>query len=151
METQSLVPWKDSTASEWLGKQEAWQRLLQYVCATLESDPRKYPNQIRAAASLVIMLGREGFWSIAHGQRDREHLASLAKRQLAQIKQMYSIESRGNPTLLGDPAYKKFMQTLDEEMRLLEARMNGEEINLADEAPSSWGDFWNVTFQKAQS
>lgn len=146
-----MVPWNDASASEWLGKQEAWQRLLKYICATLESDPRKYPNQIRAAAAMVILLGREGIWSIASGQREREHLVALAKRQLAQIKQMYSIESRGNSTLSGDPAYKKFMQTLDEEMRLLEARMNGEEINLADAPPSSWGDFWNLTLSKVQS
>lgn len=129
-------------ATRWLTASEHWSRLLSMVKRTLENDAQRFPHQIRAASSFVIMLCREGYWPSRQGQRERDEIVALAKRQLTVVRQAYAFEARSRPELLANPDYKAILQGLDDELRLLDARLADEPVNLPDRAPACWGKFF---------
>ncbi len=142
MRYSPLAPWMNREATRWLASSDHWMRLLSMVKRTLENDARKFPHQIRAAASLVIMLCREGYWPARYDQRERDEIVALAKRQLMVVRQAYAFEARSRPELLANPDYKAILQGLDDELRLLDARLADEAVNLPDRAPACWGQFF---------
>lgn len=142
MRYSALAPWMDEEATRWLGTSDQWVRLLAMIKRTLENDARRFPHQIRAAASLVIMLCREGYWPIKSSQRERDEIVSLAKRQMTVVRQAYAFEARSRPELLANTDYKAILQVLDEELRLLDARLADEPVNMPDRPPLHWGKFF---------
>ncbi|MEZ6093275.1 MAG: hypothetical protein R3C03_03410 [Pirellulaceae bacterium] len=111
---------------------------------TLRNDPKKFPHQIRCAASLVILLCREGLWPVRISNDEIVELAALARRQLTQIKQMFSAESRAKPEVANTEEFRLLMKTLDEEIRCLDARGSDVPLNIPNEPPSGWGAFWDA-------
>lgn len=138
------APWEDAAVQKWIYDNDAWRKFLELVRGTLANDPKQFPHQIRAAVSLVIMLCRSGLWPAKGGQRDLDGIVNLAKHQLMQIKQRFATQARANPQLAGEPQFKQFMKSLDQELRILDARMADEPLTLPDESPCTWGDFWNI-------
>jgi hypothetical protein len=141
MRYSPLAPWMNEQATRWLATSEQWLRLLSMVKRTLENDAQRFPHQIRAASAVVIMLCREGYWPARFDQRERDEIVALAKRQLTVVRQAYAFEARSRPELLANPDYKAILQGLDDELRLLDARMADEPANLPDRPPSCWGKF----------
>lgn len=142
MRYSPLAPWMNERATNWLATSDNWLRLLSMVKRTLENDPRRFPHQIRAAVAMVILFCREGYWPARLGQRERDEIVSLAKRQLMVVRQAYALEARSRPELLANPDYKAILGGLDDELRMLDARMADEALNMPDAPPKSWGKFF---------
>ncbi len=117
------------------------QRMTRLVLKTLENDPRQFPIQIRAAAALVILLGRRGLWP-AHDQEEMNGIAAQARRCLSVVREYYSIESKRREDVATHSGLHRLLKTLETEMRILDARQSEEPLNIPDAPPESWGNIW---------
>ncbi len=139
MNNLNLEPWLDEDAARWLATLESWPRMIKLILTTLKQDPRKYPHQIRAAAATVIMIGKKGLWPNHSGVMPVPEAASLARRQLAQVKHLISVQARIDRNLVKDRAFRSLLNSLDEELRILEARTeDSESASHPQRPPTTW-------------
>ena len=138
-----LEPWNDPAARQWLASLKSWRKMARMIQSTIKQDPQKYPHQIRAAAAAVIMLAREGLWPEAEGVLPIEDIAAVTRRQLSQVRHGISVQTRVNRELMKDRSFRQLLKSLDQELRLLEARGSAEEHEIPQEPPATWGKFWN--------
>ena len=136
-----IAPWENPEASDWLCAFQPWKRIIRKVRETLALEPRNNPHEIRAAAMLVILFCREGTWPNYHDPNEGAEIVGLARRQLSVVRQMFTLEGRNNSKLMANRNYKMLLKTLEEEIRILESRLSDEEVNMANQAPCTWGDF----------
>ena len=142
MDISELSPWSDSRANAWLEDSKSWDLFTSMIARTLDNDPRRYPQQIRAAAAFVILFCRPGLWPSHRGKSELEELIALARRQLSQVRQLFAAESRQRPEITSSPDFRTLMKTLDEEMRCLDARLSEMPLNIPNSPPTSWGRFF---------
>ncbi len=142
MDISELSPWNDREAKIWLKDSRPWELFTSMIARTLENEPRRFPQQIRAAAAFVILFCRPGLWPTGRGTAELEDLVALARRQLSQVRQLYAAESRQNPDIMNSPDFRSLMKTLDEEMRCLDARLSVTPLNIPNSPPTSWGRFF---------
>jgi hypothetical protein len=142
MDISELSPWNDRETNIWLKDAKAWELFTSMIARTLENDPRRYPQQIRAAAAFVILFARPGLWPTRRDAMELENLIALARRQLSQVRQLFAAESRQRPEVTSSPDFRMLMKTLDEEMRCLDARLSEMPLNIPNSPPISWGRFF---------
>jgi hypothetical protein len=121
---------------------QSYRNLLKMIRRTLELDARKNPHEIRAAAAFVILLCRENLWPARDGIEELDRIANLATQQLTKIKQLFEQRCRMERELLANPAYRSMLDSLDQEIRILESRISDPKPMMPQEPPTSWGDFW---------
>jgi len=141
------LPWENEKAAAWVQNSDALRKTCQLVEGTLRLDAQQYPHQIRAAAAMVIMLGRPGLWStLSHEEEivldDIDKLVSLAQRGLSAVRTHFESKGRQNPELLNRPEFKNLLDSMLEEQRILESRMSETPSRLPQKPPCSWGTFW---------
>ena len=134
-------PWADANAQAWLTSSGGWQKIGRLIHSTLSLEPSEHPHQIRAAASLVILFGREGLWP-QETRNELDEVVDLARRKLVLIKSFFTSEARVKGNLTSNPAFKELMESLDQEIRILESRSNDEPSGKSQQPPASWGPFW---------
>lgn len=135
-------PWESESATKFLASCQSYRNLLKMIRQTLELDARNSPHEIRAAAALVILLCRENLWPARDGLEELDRVANLATQQLTKIKQLFEQRCRIDPKLLANPNYRSMLDSLDQEIRILESRISDPKPTLPKQPPSSWGDFW---------
>ena len=140
---KQLEPWSDSDASHWLVHLDSWKKVAAQTVTTLQLEPTQFPHRIRAAAAMVIMFGRPDIWPAAD-LRQFDKVIDLARRQLVQVKSYFTSEARRVAAMASSPAYRTLMQSLDEEIRILESRMTDPPMKLNQQPPVTWGDFWTL-------
>lgn len=91
---------------------------------------------------MVIMMGRKGVWPERIDLPSLDDSVAVARRQLAQVKHHFSVSARINPDLKKHPGFRSLLDSIDNELKILESRMSENELNMPDEPPSSWKDFW---------
>ena len=95
--------------------------MTRLIKSTLTLEPSEYPHQIRAAAALVILLCRPNLWP-GESIRELDEVVDLARRKLVLIKSFFTSEARVKGNLTSDPAFKRLMKSLEQEIRILESR-----------------------------
>ena len=140
-QTINLEPWSDKQAQVWLRSFKSWEKMARLIKSTLTLEPTEYPHQIRAASALVILLCRDKLWP-AGSVRELDEVVDIARRKMVMIKSHFTSEARVNSRLTSDPSFKRLMQSLDEEIRVLESRMSDPPLRLPQNPPCTWGDFW---------
>ena len=140
-------PWDDAHAIRWFEASDSMRQMCRLIEGTLRLEVDSRPHEIRAAASMVIMLARQGLWSTASRSEENviqelDQLVGLAARQMSAVKQLFEKNMRANPDLQNDPSYKKFMESVTQEIRILESRMTDSPSKLPEKPPCTWGDFW---------
>ncbi len=138
---QIPAPWDTSQGSDWLASFDPWLQTTRLIHGTLKMDTTDHYHEIRAAASMVIMFCRENLWPIKDDST-RVEILELASRQLSNIKQLYEYKARSNPKLKTNPSYRSLLTSLDEEIRIIEARMSDDKPMMPGTPPITWGDFW---------
>lgn len=111
------------------------------IHGTLKLDPKDHAHEIRAAASMVVMFARDGLWPESEIET-LESVIELAARQLSHVKQLYETKARIRPELQSSPSYRKLLKSLDEEIRILEARVADPPPKMPNTPPNTWGKFW---------
>lgn len=119
------APWDDDSAADWFGDLFEEIPLAKKVEETLNLDPEEYAVEIRAAASLLIMLGRTYVWPI--GDIDR-HL-QLAIAQMEKVQAVFQDEP-------------EFAGAVADEIAVLKSRQANVKDAPVIPQPSSWGNFW---------
>ncbi len=136
------APWETESAKDFLTGFDAYKNVMRTIEKTLQQDAKVYPNEIRAAAAMVIILCRENLWPTKGGVERRDKVVHLAARQLTNIKQLFEQRGKIKPELLTNKNYRKLLTALDEEVRVLEARLSDPKPQMPNETPSTWSDFW---------
>jgi hypothetical protein len=77
-------PWDNDGAADWYGELFEKTQLAMYVEEALNQDPEESPDVIRAAAFLLVQLGRVYIWPIHEMDR---HLG-LAIQKLEAIREL---------------------------------------------------------------
>ncbi len=122
-------------------------QMCRLIEGTLRLEVDSRPHEIRAAACMVILLARKNLWSTSARSPDKnedemDRLVGLASRQMGAVKQLFEKNLRARPQLQNDPSYKKFMESVTQEIRILESRMSKTKSKLPEEPPCTWGKFW---------
>jgi hypothetical protein len=141
MSQPNRSPWFQPDAVTWASGNEAMRRFTRLILKTLENDPRQFPIQMRAAASMVIMLCREGMWP-AHDKQELDDVVGQARRNLSVIREFYSIESKRRDDVATHASLNRLLKTIETEMRILDARQSEEPLNIPNEPPEAWGNIW---------
>jgi len=140
-------PWNDPDAVKWVSNSDSMRQMCRLIEGTLRLEVDSRPHEIRAAACMVIMLGRKNLWSTStYGDEEvadeLDRLVGMASRRMVAVKQIFEKNLRAKPELQNDPSYKKFMESLSQEIRILESRMSETPSSLPEEPPCTWGKFW---------
>lgn len=126
MGTWGFAPWDDDSAADWFGDLFEELPLAAKVEQTLNLDPEEYAAEIRAAASLLVMLGRTYIWPIDDIDR---HL-QLAITAMEKVRAIFDDEP-------------EFATAVDAEISILKSRQANQQDAPAVPQPASWGDFWS--------
>jgi len=121
-----FAPWDDDSAADWFGDLFDEIPIAAKVEQTLNLDPEEYAAEIRAAASLLVMLGRTYIWPIDDIDR---HL-QLAITAMEKVRAVYDDEP-------------EFATAVDAEIAILKSRQANQKDAPAVPQPASWGDFWS--------
>jgi hypothetical protein len=62
-------PWENDWAADWFAKVFDITRLVEHVDKALNQDPEQNPYVVRAAAYLLVQLGRTYIWPPEHLER----------------------------------------------------------------------------------
>lgn len=136
-------PWNNATAAKFLREFIPYRNVLRTIEKTLALKVQEHPHEIRAAAATVILLCRENLWPTQQdGSEQRDQIVHLAARQLTQLKHLYEQRARIRPELHASPMFRKLLNSLDQELRILESRMSDPTPTMPPEPPCTWGDFW---------
>jgi hypothetical protein len=119
-------PWDNDSAADWFGDLFDTIPLAQKVEETLNLEPQEHHEEIRAAAAILIMLGRRYIWPISELDR---HL-QLAISRLEQLREIY--------IGLGGAAWG---EALDDEIAVLQSRLAYAPESQATQ-PRGWEKFW---------
>lgn len=120
-----LAPWDDDSGADWFGDLFEELPIADRVEQTLNLDPEEYAAEIRAAASMLILLGRTYIWPIDHIDR---HLALAIERMLL-VREVYGEEP-------------DFAAAVDDEIAILRSRQSNSKDTPLASAPASWANFW---------
>jgi len=136
------APWDSPQAADWLRGFDPWKQTLRLVHGSLQLEARTHPQEIRAATSLVLLFCRENLWPVEEKEL-LEPILEMAARQLSTIKQLYETKARLNPQLQSNKNYRNLLNSIDQEIRILEARLSDPKPKMPNQAPCTWGNFWN--------
>jgi len=138
---QIPAPWDTPQGRDWLASFDPWSQTVRLIHGTLKLDTTDHYHEIRAATAMVIMFCRENLWPIKDDST-RDEVLELASRQLSNIKQLYEYKARSNPELKTNPSYRNLLTSLDEEVRIIEARLSEDNPMMPGTPPVTWGEFW---------
>jgi hypothetical protein len=122
-----VAPWDNDTAADWFGEVFDELPLARKVEEALELDGEEDHEQIRAAAAVLIMLGRTYIWPV----EDLERHLKLAIARLKEIRPLY--EATGG---------EEWAEAIDGEIAVLEARLANEPDGQFPSEPPGWEEFW---------
>lgn len=117
------APWDNDDAADWYISVISQTKLPDLIERTLRADPVKQADQIRAAASLLVLLGR----AYTYDDKFEEHL-NLAIEALDLIKPRYK----------DDP---KFEYWIDREKKILQRRLDCSEAPPSTDLEKWWSQW----------
>ena len=107
MGTWGPAAWDNDSAADWFADMFETTKLATHVEESLSLDPQESPDEIRAAAYVLVALGRTYVWPID----DLDRHIRMAIEKLEAIKLLYAED---------DPDYET---TIDDELAALKARI----------------------------
>lgn len=116
-------PWDNDSGADWFGNLFDQTQLRTKVRAVLEAGLGEGRDDVRAAAALLLFLGRTYVWPVDHLDSDLE----LAIDRLKELKASYSDEE--GEFLLAD---------VNQELSLLKARRYRDQPMPDDESARRW-------------
>jgi hypothetical protein len=81
------LPWDNDGAADWFDSLFTKTKLSKHVEDALKLDPASSHEEIRAAASVVVLLGRDYVWPI----HDLDRHLSLAANKLEEISRLHEV------------------------------------------------------------
>ena len=129
MGTWATAPWNNDSGADWFGDMFDNTKLADYVRRTLkEADPQNDYAEIRAAASMVVMLGRVYVWPIKQLDED----LSLAAEKLEVLLKVPELNESA-----------EIIASIQEEIRELRSRMKQNKPQPPQENDGrKWWQFW---------
>lgn len=128
MGTWDKLPWDNDGAADWFSELFQKTKLATYVEETLKQKVDDSHEEIRAAASVVLLLGRNYVWPV--GDLDR-HL-KLAADRLEEVSRVSEIAEE-----------PEFVEEIRAEIQELRSRIKAPGSEQSPQAPKKkWWQFW---------
>ncbi|MBS0660072.1 MAG: DUF4259 domain-containing protein [Verrucomicrobia bacterium] len=86
MGSWGTAPWDNDAAADWFAQMFEKTKLAKYVEKSLKKDPEDEPEEVRAAAYMLVALGRNFIWPID----DIDRQLKLAISKLEAVREVYS-------------------------------------------------------------
>ena len=132
------APWHVPAIKGWLAEFQPWHNYTHHIKQMLERKPAQFPYEMRAAAGLAIMLARESLWPT----NDLDDVIYLSSTKLTHVRNMIFSMSSQNKQLLSDERFRILVKSMDEENKILSARMSRVKSDAPEAPPCSWAGFW---------
>ncbi|MEM7165863.1 MAG: hypothetical protein AAF581_10385 [Planctomycetota bacterium] len=122
-----LLPWDNDGAADWFGDLFDDSELAVRVETALAADPEDAHEEIRAAAALLIMLGRTYIWPV-------DRIDATIRLAIDKLKQVAALEVYAESP--------DFVDAIAGEVAVLESRLSDEspKSNAATAVWQSWQD-----------
>lgn len=129
MGTWDIAPWDNDGGADWFGGMFKKTRLDEYVRNTLlNGDPLDDYEEIRAAASMVLMLGHTYVWPIDHIDDDLA-LAASKLEGLLEVSELKEVEA--------------FQISIRDEIQELRSRIFESDVKPpVSKSGKKWWEFW---------
>ena len=129
MGTWATAPWDNDSGADWFGDMFDNTKLADYVRRTLKDrDPQNDYDEIRAAASMVVMLGRVYVWPIDELHKD----LSLAAEKLEVLLKVPELNESAD-----------IIASIQEEIQELRSRMKDSKSQPTQaNTDRKWWQFW---------
>lgn len=124
MGSWGYAPWGNDAAADWFGGLFKDYPLAARVEEALKMDPEEDAECIRAAAALLIMLGRTYVWPV--DEIDRQLYLAIS-----QMEKVLAFQEG------------PFAAAVAEEIALLKSRRSNAKGRPVLPQPASWGSFWS--------
>ena len=123
-----VAPWDNDGGADWFGDMFDKTKLAEHVRETLQGDPQEEYEEIRAAASLVVMLGRAYVWPIEQIDQD----LSLAASKLEQLLSVPVLQES-----------EEIIVSIREEIQELRSRIKDSNVEpVFSKNDKKWWQFW---------
>ena len=119
-----VSPWDNDAAADWFGDLFDATKLADKVEEALQLDAEDSHEEIRAAAAMVVMLGRVYIWPI---EKYDQHL-ELAVSRLKELRELEIYQEA-----------PEFLAAIDDEIALLQARLSKEKGSQS----KGWSELWD--------
>jgi uncharacterized protein DUF4259 len=107
-----VAPWDNDGAADWYGDMFDATKLARHVERTLKRDPEDAHEEIRAAAYVLVVLGRVYIWPVD----DLDRHLGLAISRLEAIKALDVYQEAPD-----------FVSAIDEEITVLQSRLRSKD------------------------
>lgn len=104
----ATAAWENDGAADWFGDMFDATGLANYVRETLQRDVEEHDEEVRAAAFMLVALGRVYIWPID----DLDNDLALAISKLEEIKALENYQE-----------VPDFVKAIDEEIAVLKSRL----------------------------
>ena len=104
----ATAAWDNDGAADWFAGLFDATGLANYVRETLQRDVKEYDEEVRAAAYMLVALGRVYIWPIDDFDNDLD----LAIAKLEEIKALKNYQE-----------VPEFVESIDEEIAILKSRL----------------------------
>jgi hypothetical protein len=122
------LPWENDGAADWFGALFDKTKLAKQVEDTLKLDVENSHEEIRAAASVLIFLGRHYIWPV----QDLERHLTLAADRLDEVSRLDVITEA-----------PEFVEEIRAEVQELRSRIKTSGTSQAPPPPpKNWWQFW---------
>lgn len=124
-----IDPWGNDSGADWFGDMFEQTKLAEHVRKTLQNaDPEDEHEEIRAAASMLVMLGRTYVWPIGTIDQD----LTLAATRLEELFAVPELEDN-----------EEFLEAIRDEMQELRSRIKDSNVKSPPaKAGKKWWEFW---------
>ena len=123
------LPWDNDGAADWFGELFDRTKLARQVEDTLKLNVEDSHEEIRAAASVLLFMGRVDIWPV----QDLDRHLTLAADQLEKIS--------GLDTIAESPEIVDEIKAEIQELRSRIKTPSSAQVSLS--SPKKWWQFWN--------
>jgi len=130
MGTWDKLPWDNDGAADWFDDLFDKTKLAKHVEDTLKLDVANSYQEIRAAAAVLLFLGRDYIWPV----QDLDRHLLLAADKLEEINRLDEVAESG-----------ELVSEIQSEIRELRSRVKAQgPSQSAPASPKRWWQFWGA-------
>lgn len=126
MGSWGVLPWDNDAAADWFSETMQESKLALIIERTLNLNVEENADEIRAAASMLVLLGRTYVWPV----KKLESNLNLAIKKLTEISQVYDFENE-----------EEYSNEVKSEIEILKSRLPQSATEVSSSSKSTWS-FW---------
>lgn len=126
MGSWGLSPWDNDVAADWFAETLSQSKIAELVEKTLNLSVEENADEIRAAASILVLLGRTYVWPV----KKLEANITMAIQKLTEISKAFDFANED-----------EFLNEIRSEIEILKSRLPQAERELSVNSKNTWNSW----------